>query len=481
MKKLTILISLTLTLAACSKALVEKPQNFLSPVNFYKNGDEAQAAINGAYSAYYIDAIQDMFNEIQSDYATGGGSYTSLNNMDQVLDAVQTGRSENMWNSIYTVINRANVVLTRVPPIKGMDEAQKKRILAEAHFLRAVSYFNLVKNWGGVPLRTTETADLSTIAAPRASADSVFALITADLLAAEAGLPESVGKETGKASKWAAKMFLAEVYLWTKDWSKSAKQADDVINSNRYSLVRIQKESDFYQIFATETNPEDIMSWHSSVSRTAIFVNYLHLPNTPFYNPGTGWYILFPNMKAPIIKNWDNDDLRKRFNIYSRYVNAKGDTVPLPSTTPYLFKKFIKDPNGYNTYSMPIVRYSEAFLIYAEASCRAEGSPSSLALERLNMIKRRGYGYDPSQPSPVDYPPGMSMDAFIDTVLTERAHEFMLEGRRWYDLKRTGLAGKVIEAAKGMKFNKDRLLYPIPESEINNNPAIHQEDQNPGY
>jgi hypothetical protein len=205
------------------------------------------------------------------------------------------------------------------------------------------------------------------------------------------------------------------------------------------------------------------------------------VPNTPFYNPVTGWYILFPNMKDPIITNWDNYDLRKRFNNYSRYVNAKGDTVPLPSTTPYLFKKFIKDPNGYNTYSMPIVRYSEAFLIYAEASCRAEGSPSSLALERLNMIKRRGYGYDPSQPSPVDYPPGMSMDAFIDTVLTERAHEFMLEGRRWYDLKRTGLAGKVIEAAKGMKFNKDRLLYPIPESEINNNPAIHQEDQNPGY
>src|SRR5690606_37402409 len=124
--------------------------------------------------------------------------------------------------------------------------------------------------------------------------------------------------------------------------------------------------------------------------------------------------------------------------------------------------------------------YAEAFLFYAEAACRAEGGPSALALERLNTIKRRAYGYALDTPSPVDYPAGMGEEAFVYAVLQERAYEFLIERRRWWDLKRTGKAKEAF-AAIGKTLIDERLLWPIPEDEINNNPAIGQEDQNLGY
>jgi len=216
-----------------------------------------------------------MMLEIQSDYATGGGSFTSINNTDQVLDAVGVGRTADSWRTLYNLINRANVVLNRVPEIENINENNQKRILAEAHFLRATGYFNLVRNWGAVPLRISETVDLSTIATPRASVDSVYKLIIDDLTISENDLPESVGNETGKASKWAAKMLLADVYLTIGEWAKSAEKASDVINSNQYSLVTVNKESDFYKIFATETSTEDIMSLHFSPTRSSDFAKAL--------------------------------------------------------------------------------------------------------------------------------------------------------------------------------------------------------------
>jgi len=111
----------------------------------------------------------------------------------------------------------------------------------------------------------------------------------------------------------------------------------------------------------------------------------------------------------------------------------------------------------------------------------ADGGPSSLALERLNIIKRRGYGYDPYSPSPVDIPSGMSQTQFFDTVFQERAYEFFFEDLRWWDLKRTGRAQEIMSEAHQLTFNNYRILYPIPQDEIETNPGITQSDQNPGY
>ena len=157
-----------------------------------------------------------------------------------------------------------------------MDEAAKNRILAEAHFLRAMAYFNLVRGFGPVPLKTSESVNISTIGASRSAEDAVYSLITDDAIAAVNGLPESVGAETGKASKWAAKMLLSQVYLTREKWSDAAKEADDIIKGGQYTLVKVQQPDDFYKIFAVATSTEDILSIHHSDSRQSNLPGYLH-------------------------------------------------------------------------------------------------------------------------------------------------------------------------------------------------------------
>lgn len=469
-------------LSACTELLVEKPKNFVSPVNFYQNEKDAEGAIAGVYSSIFpLNGDSKNMDEQHSGYVTGRGSFTSFGNFDKVISSDQYGRIAGLWNGLYTTISRANVVLNRVPQIKTISETVRTRILAEARFLRAMAYFDLLINYGAVPLRTTEITDVSEVAAPRAPINSINDLIINDLIQAEKDLPETVGTGTGKASKWAAKMLLARVYLNKEDWAKAAEKANEVIVSGKYQLVTVAVPDDFYKIFASVTNSEDIMSHHSSVNRQTPFINWLHGAGTP-YNRGTVFgFTILPNLNSPVFKNWSENDKRKQFNIYSSYVNAAGVTITLPATNPWLFKKFIKDATGNAIYSLPIYRFTEAFLVYAEASAMAEGKPSTLALERLNIIKRRAYGYPLTASSPVDFPSGLTLNQFRDAIIQERAYEFMLENIRWWDLKRTKLAKQAIEAATGKTFINERLLYPIPQAELDSNPGITQKDQNPGY
>lgn len=483
MKKILFYFLLAITLMSCENMLDEVPKNFVSRANYYQNEADAQGALNGAYAPVgpdFYDIQHYLMVELHGDFLNGRGSQAPISFMDKVLDQQNVGRTSGSWLRLYSAINRANAVLDNVPNIQNITEDARTRILAEAHFLRALAYFELVRGWGPVPLKTKESIDLSDLESPRVPESQIYELIIADALAAEAGLSETLGK-SGQASKWAAKMLLAHVYLTTGNWAQAAEKADDVINSGKYSMVTVQQPNDFYKIFAVETSSEDIISVHHSETSQSTIPQYLHMGNNYPYNyNSSGFFAWLPDMNSFIGSSWDENDLRKEFNLYTQIQNSSGAWVPLPSTTPVLFKKFITNNDGLRIYTVPIYRYTEAFLFYAEAACQAENGPSALALERLNMVKRRAYGYSPNAASPVDYPTGMSKEEFVDTVLKERAYEFMLERRRWFDLKRTGKA-KAAFAAVGKNLIDQRLLWPIPENEINNNPAISQADQNPGY
>ncbi|MEZ4970222.1 MAG: RagB/SusD family nutrient uptake outer membrane protein [Flavobacteriaceae bacterium] len=483
MKNIFLIIVTTLLLSACDKALEEVPKDFVSKANFYKNEQDAEAAIAGAYAGMQNDFFgitNYLMSELHGDYLFGRGSQAPITIWNQIMDQRNIGRCATNWSSFYTTINRANAVLDNVPNIEDIDANTQKQILAEARFLRALCYFELVRGWGPVPLKTIESIDLSAVEAPRAPESEVYDLIVQDCQIAENDLGE-VGAETGRASKWAAKMLLAHVYLTMENWTGAAEKANDVITNGPFSLITVAESDDFYKIFAVDTSTEDIMSMHHSETKTSTIPNYLHRAgNIPYNYSSGGVFAWLPDLNSFIGDSWDNNDLRKNFNLYTEIQNADGDWVPLPSTTPVLFKKFITNTSGISLYSVPIYRFTEAYLFYAEASAMADGAPSNLALERLNMIKRRAYGYDPTAVSPVDYPSGMSGDAFRDAVIQERAYEFITERRRWFDLKRTGKVKEAFAAA-GKTIIDERLLYPIPEDEINNNPAIGQQDQNPGY
>jgi hypothetical protein len=204
--------------------------------------------------------------------------------------------------------------------------------------------------------------------------------------------------------------------------------------------------------------------------------------NSSYSSGGYGSFYGLPTY--PLLRDWDKQDLRYQFNIYTSYPNRSGVIVQAPPTAPLLFGKF-KDP-GYapshgNDY--PIYRFADALLIYAEAASQANAGPTTLALERLNMVRRRAYGQPPTAPSAFDFTPATAptQQAFRDLVLRERAYEFLCEGKRWFDLVRTKTVKQVIKEAKGIDVPDSFLLFAIPKNEIDNNPEIEPQDQNPGY
>ena len=485
MKNILSLFIAVLLFARCEDALQEEPQDFLARANFYQTASDAESALLATYGAFYDNGF--FYNiwymalvEGSADYVNSRGSQFPISEY-QGLDQQNQVRAFNTYNAIYAGINRANVVIENIADIE-MNEDDKQQIIAEAYFLRAFFYTTLANHWGGVPLRLSETRGLDDLAAPRASVEEVYSTAINDLETALPNLATSFPPDqSGRATTWAAKMLLADIYLTTQRWQEARDLANDVIENGGFDLVPVTQPEDFLQIYGPDvvTHTEDIFSLHYSETNTNSLVNWQQRPGQfGVYGPGGVWAWL-PNTNS-FIGSWDDADIRKEYNLYTSIV-VDGDTIPLPDVSPILFRKY-RDPqsNQGSRNNIPVYRLAEAYLIYAEAANEAEGAPSALALERLNKVKRRAYGYAPGSPSPVDFFSGLDQANFRDTVLLERGFELLLEAKRWHDLKRTGRAKEVINAT-GKDFQDVSLLFPLPLDEINNNPAIGPEDQNPGY
>jgi hypothetical protein len=434
------------------------------------------------YRVDLVDPFDEQFLELHTDYAKGRGSWAPLSIWQSPMANAEIQRAATyFWNRPYQIVNIANTVLENIPRI-DMNEDRKKVLLAEARFLRAMQYFILVRGFGPIPLRLNATADLTSIDAPRASVDEVYAAILDDLAIAEADLPVTQGTDTRRPTNWAAKMLMAQVYLTRENWSLAAAKAEEVIKSGRFSIIPVKTSNDFYNIFAKRPTTEDVLSIHYSSTIPDSYVLTLHMANVPVYNNGSqGFFTTIPNTNSIIGASWDAADLRKDFNLYTQYVSNTGAIVKLPATTPILFKKIIAQPDGIRSNARYLLRFTENYLIFAEAAAMDAGTPTAQALEYLNVVRRRAYGLDPFAPSAVDYPSGMSITDFRNAVLLERAYEFINEQRRWWDLRRTGKVKEAIGAAFGVTVHDSRELWPIPQDEINNNGALSQADQNPGY
>jgi hypothetical protein len=477
--KILVFSTLVMLSVSCEKSLQETPTDRLASATFYKTKDDAESAVNAIYNPLrtYGDRYGAQFTAIE-DYGSGRGYLIAFAQYAGPMISTTDGQ----YQSFYQVIRNANIVLKYIPAIP-MSDTERNVLLAEASFLRALAYRNLVRSWGGVPIRLEPTENINEIGAKRASVAEVYNLIIKDLQFAESNLPATQTR-AGKPTKWAAKTMLADIYLNTEKWAEARDKADEVIVSGPYSLVQVSSPAGFEQIFGPTsiTSTEDVFSIKFSRTSGSNIPLFYALPNSAYSSAGYGSEYAYPN--APLLKNWDKNDLRYQFNLYTSYPNRGGTIVQNEAAQPIRFGKF-KDagfaPSHGNDY--PIYRYPDALLIYAEAASQANNNPTPLAVERLNMVHRRGYGYNPNQPAPVDFTlaTAPSAQSFRDLVLRERAYEFMLEGKRWFDLIRTNTAKQVIQESKGITVPDYFLLFPIPVQEIDNNPELTTKDQNPGY
>jgi len=476
MKKIYLFfLGIVLIASSCDEILEEKPMA-IAAETFYNTASEVESAIYGAYRELAIGPFSRNYllvNLSQVDYGVGRGSYASTSNF-QGLDPTTIGRTDAIWASFYRSIRDVNIVISRAPKSEDINATRLAELLAEAKFLRAYNYFQLVLNWGAVPLRTEE--NISNPDLPRSPVADVYIQIESDLQFAEANLPD-VQSMVGRATKMVAKTLLADVYLNMGKWNEARQKALDVINSNKYQLVSVSKPNDFYKIFGPDvvSSVEEIFYVKYNAEIRNSFVVMLHKGNKKYYY-GSGAYGAYipDSTQNKVIVSWDQNDLRRRFNLYY-------DNIGLGTKT-LLYKKFI-EPDQTLSCDYPIYRYVDVLLIYAEADCRANNGPTVDGLEKLNMVHRRGYGKAVNTASAVDFKlTDYNKDTFIDLVLKERLYELFSEHKRFYDLKRTGKLKEVIKDVRGIDVADMHLLWPIPNSEYNYNKAIDEvKDQNPGY
>lgn len=477
-----LLVSLSIVPVSCTDLLTENPGTFLNEDITFSTPDGAVSATLGVYQAlrssgyYGTSFIRNLVHH--ADYALGRGSQAPMGNYQ--LDATNINRIGEGWTAIYGKIYRANLVIERVPEVPGLEPAMGRQLVAEATFLRALGYYNLVRAWGAVPLRLEPETENFGI--ERSSESEVYAQIIADLQLAETDLPsEYPSTELGRATKWAAKTLLADVYLTLERWSEAAAKAKEVIDSGIYSLVRISTSDDFQtKMYGPDipTNLEDILSIkYNVVENNDGFVRHFHKPEAGYAMGGS--YGVLGNLDSFIGQGeWADEnslDLRRNDFLYSG-----SDTQYLDNVVKMLFRKFRGTSTNVSN-NFPLLRYAEVLLIYAEATSQAAGGPTGESYDAINQVRRRAFGQHPALPYPLaDIPEGLSAEEFRDVLMLERAKEFLCEGKRWFDLLRTNTALEVIQAL-GLQITEKNLKWPIPDQEIDNNSSLTHDDQNPGW
>ncbi len=513
-------LGLVIVALACNdkQFLTEQPFDFIGPTNFYRNSGDALAAINGVY-ADFINSTGDnyygrnlvMLVEFPTEmYTTRLSATNERSQPDNYSIPVNHSYVQSVWQSAYDAINRANSVLDNVPKI-DMDTALRSRIVGEAKFLRATHYFNLVRLFGGVPIKVHATAGLDSLSIPRNTPQEVYALIEQDLKDAIAALPSAktyTAADVGRASKGAAKTLLAKMYLQragtgvgsAADWQSALTYAEQVQSDGDYSLVSDPMTLyDFFGGTVNERNSEVIfdvecirapglggrISSHMAANATAPFLGAS--TNGSFEAESIWFHTFLPNDKrraATFVFSWNKGGTIVTWD------ETKTATQPYASETPFprKFLDILMTGTGAEEPNYIILRYAEVLLMIAEASNEVSGGPTAESYTAINAIRTRA-----GIPAMT---PGLSHDLFRDSVFNERRWELSLEGPNGYfDSQRNWAWSKArIEASMARaksstsKFPKanngpipDKYkLMPIPQRAIDLNPALAGH-QNPGW
>ena len=458
---------LSIWLGSSCQFLDENPQDFLAPTNFYQTEADAVAAVNAVYShlstgAYYGGnywRLGDLASDLLDD---GAVSRTETLELNTYTVASTNSIVSEFWQKLYVAINQANAAIERVPGTT-MDATRKARLVAEARFLRALFYFDLVKAFGDIPLIREETKSLNVLSVARRPAAEIYTQIIQDLQEAEKGLPVSyAAADLGRVTKGAAQSLLAKVYLFKLDFAAAAQKAQEVVQANTYSLVT--NYADLWPA-EKENGPEHIFSvqYKAGVVGSGFNETFgVRGGKTPI----TGGSSAF--VKKPFISSFETGDVRKDVSIKDSYTFSDGSKATFQ---PHVWKYF--NPNGTtpsNTdTNWPVIRYAEILLILAEARNEVAG-PTPDAYVPINQVRSRS--------KLKALPTGLTKEQFRDAVLQERGWELCFEGHRRYDLVRMNKLKEIMQKVSITTTVPKHNLYPIPQRELDTNRELQQ---NTGY
>ncbi len=480
-----LLAIVALTLHSCDKFLELEPSsqgiavtNTSSDSIFYKSASEAEAALAGAYSDFKNEYYQlDYFvnGDAQSDNAYAGGDNPANFQIDEFeLNSTNSNVSRD-WRYLYATIGKCNTVINNVRAVNdpAMTADRKEEIVGEASFIRAFMYFQATQLWGDVPLQLKEVKTISAanlaeiypqIFPARARQAEVYAQIIVDLETALAKV-RTTAPHKGFATKGVVNAVLAKVYATQEphDWAK-VKQYCDAVKAGGYTLL-----ADYDQLWnnANENCAESIFEINYEGGSTD--GNW----GTKIFR-GLDWKKF--NLPAnDLIAAFDaeGDLKRKNASIIFLDVSGKWSDAHYPQTQYPFINKMRNFQEGSNQNNI-FIRLADILLLNAEALNETGDQPGAAAL--VNQIRTR-VGL-----------PAITATTQADLRLAiekERRLELAFEGHRWYDLKRTGRAIDVMNAAKGANgenlgytLDQNRLVWPVPQAELDKNIKLVQ---NTGY
>lgn len=466
MKKLRLLTALLVLICmatACTKQLTQIPDTSKVLNNFFTTENEAEEYVNATYAALQS---QGMYGQ----YVPCLGEIPSDNTWDQVpandngwagqLDLFSTIPSNGIlsqnWKDAYVAIQRANVVLNRLGAITYQNDTIKTARMGAMAFIRALVYFNLVRTYGDVPLVTKETTDPNSyFGQGRNPKDAVYTQIVTDLQDAIARLPLKADK-AGGARKSAAQALLGKVYLTQGKYQDAVNVLRDVVTSGQHSLIAT---TDKVFALSNENNAEIIFAvqYASGVNGNTEGSGLQQQFSPSGFESGAKGHNL-PN--TSLYKLYTSNDTRK-----GAYVDTTKQGVP------YCKKYAANAANLADGGSdFVVLRYADVLLMLAEAY--NELGNAGEALNNLNEVRKRAGLADFES---------TDKTALDTEIQLERQLELIGEGHRWFDLLRKGNAVKIMNdwftsQSTNIRIDQHNLLMPIPQDQVNTDPAIRQND-----
>jgi len=435
-------------LGACNGFLEIDPREAVAEELSIVDKTSLQTALRGAYRAlgagsYYGEGYVNL-----GFVPSGDVIYNVADNISDFNFRSTDAAFSGPWAAIYNTINITNHIIEKAPALADVNLTVEERniIIGEAHFIRALAYFDLARGWGGVPLKLSPTHDPSGGGAiPRSTQEEVYSFVSSELQLAEALLPEAVNRI--RATRYTVWALQARLALYRRQWEDAVLFASKVIAlDNAFSLVEpfhgwfkhdvVQTQESIFEIAFSAQHQNGLRTRMSLLTKGG---EYRYRPAEPVINT-----------------------LRNRATGGDRI--ALLDSASQGGQTQYAGALYYRSPATDPVY---VLRIAEQYLIRAEAYAQLGRLDEAKAdLDRIRY--RAGLGASSA----------WTQAALLDDILEENRLEFLWEAHRYFDLARTGKLKEKVEALKpNLRIESHLSLFPIPVDEVN----LGGLEQNEGY
>lgn len=506
---------LFLNFLGCSDILEEVPVSQPSVENSFNTESDAKAAIVGVYNSLHLEGVYGKSQTLFTTDEHNAGSKVPLSGLNLysfTADNVEVILP--IWRDHYEGINRANLAISKIPSI-DMNVGERNTLVAEAKFIKALLYFNLIRYYGDVPYKESETTSLNDLNIPRTPVAIIYENMIRDLEYCVVHLNVKAAGLAGHASQDAAKTLLASIYLTRgsmarrhnsgngiSDFTLAARYSKEVIDSGRYWLCPyfpdafiVQNKNNDEIVFDVQFKSPGLgvgntIGINMGIPSTANGVDNLSAGGSQGAIRANPYHQFYYEVADSIRMKWTNARILINATTggYST-VSAISNNPPVSAAKfrryPVRSPTFAIQTNDYDV-NWPIFRYAEVLLIYAEASNEVNG-PNQLAINALNLLRSRARNTNIGGIHRDILPRSLTLQrsiglvdltltnplvstptAFRNYIILERSRELSQEGKRWFDLVRWGTLKSTLRGLNAKYTAKISETRPVEVPAITN-------------